>query len=26
VKVVSTNAGSGVGTVVVSYIQNNNLL
>lgn len=26
IKVVSTNSGSGVGTVVVSYIQNNNLL
>ena len=26
IKVVSANSGSGVGTVVVSYIQNNNLL
>lgn len=26
IKVISANSGSGVGTVVVSYIQNNNLL
>lgn len=26
IKIVSTNSGSGVGTVVVSYVQNSNLL